>query len=75
MPVDVPRPLDETLIESIAPLIQERITLMTDALALVDFFWQSEALWNNILAERAGSTKPVELTFGAAGLFDITVRA
>ncbi|MDG1839193.1 MAG: glutamate--tRNA ligase [Dehalococcoidia bacterium] len=42
LPVDVPRPLDEALIESIAPLIQERITLMTDAVALVDFFWQSK---------------------------------
>ena len=42
LPMDVPRPLDEALIESIAPLIQERITLMTDAVSLVDFFWQSQ---------------------------------
>ena len=42
LPVDVPRPLDDALIESIAPLIQERITLMTDAVSLVDFFWQSQ---------------------------------
>lgn len=40
--IDVPRPLDEALIESIAPLIQERITLMTDAVSLIDFFWQSQ---------------------------------
>ena len=42
LPPDVARPVDESLVEDIAPLIQERITLMTDAIHLVDFFWVTD---------------------------------
>ena len=42
LPPDVARPVDESLVEDIAPLLQERITLMTDAIQLVDFFWVTD---------------------------------
>ena len=42
LPADVPRPLDRALIEEITPLIRERVQLLPEITALVDFFYASE---------------------------------
>ncbi len=39
LPPEVERPLDAALLDAIAPLIQERITVLSEAAALVDFFF------------------------------------
>ncbi len=42
LPADVPRPLDRSFVEEITPLVRERVKLLSDVTALVDFFFTSQ---------------------------------
>ncbi|MQA00670.1 MAG: glutamate--tRNA ligase [Dehalococcoidia bacterium] len=42
LPPDVPRPIDRSLVEEFAPLIRERVRLLSEVTDLVDFFFQPE---------------------------------
>jgi glutamyl-tRNA synthetase len=60
LPVEVPRPLDRAHVEEIAPLVRERVKLLSDLTPLVDFFFTPglqppprEALLGRAYRERA----------------------
>ncbi|MEZ4554456.1 MAG: glutamate--tRNA ligase [Dehalococcoidia bacterium] len=42
LPLDVPRPLDRALVAAITPLVRERVKLLPEVTALVDFFFAAE---------------------------------
>ncbi|MGE0228158.1 MAG: glutamate--tRNA ligase [Dehalococcoidia bacterium] len=42
LPLDVPRPLDRVLVAAITPLVRERVKLLPEVTALVDFFFAAD---------------------------------